>query len=335
MKKILSVLLAVMLTLTLLAGCGNGTAPDDTSAASLPAEKATVRIAGMKGPTTMGLVKLLDDNTNGKAKNNYEFSLKGAADEITPLLTKGELDIAAVPANLASVLYNKTEGGITLLSVNTLGVLYVVERGETVKAPADLKGKTIFATGKGTTPEYSLRYILSENGINPDSDVTIEWMGEATEVVAKAAQVEGAIVMLPQPYVTVAQTKIEDLKIALNLNDEWNKVSNDSMMVTGVVVARTDFVKQNKAAVDAFLKEYKASIEYVNANVAEAATLIEQTGIVEKAAIAQKALPACNIKYLDGADMKKAVGGYLNVLFENNPSSVGGKLPDDNFYYAK
>ena len=333
MKKLLAVLLTLCLALLCFAGCAADKGPVSSTPQS--AEKTTVRIAGMKGPTTMGLASLLDLNEKGETANEYVFSLKGAADEITPLLNKGELDIAAVPANLASVLYNKTEGKIILLAVNTLGVIYITERGETVKSVADLKGKTIFATGKGTTPEYSLRYILSANGLDADEDVSIEWFGEASEVVAKAAQTEGAVAMLPQPYVTVAGTKIADLRVALDLNAEWDKTDTDSMMVTGVVIARTEFLKNNKDAVDAFLKEYEKSIDFANENVAETALLIEKIGIVEKAAIAQKALPYCNLKYLDGKEMKTAVGGYLAVLFENNPAAVGNALPDDAFYYAE
>ena len=333
MKKLLALALSLLLVVAAFAGCG---APkDDVSSAPQQVVSATIRIAGMKGPTTMGLASLLDRNSKGETHNEYVFSLKGAADEITPLLNKGELDIAAVPANLAATLYNKTEGKITLLAVNTLGVIYITERGETVKSVADLKGKTIFATGKGTTPEYSLRYILTKNGLDPDKDVKVEWFGEASEVVAKAAQTAGAVAMLPQPYVTVAGTKIADLRVALDLNAEWNKTETDSMMVTGVVIARTEFLKENKDAVDAFLKEYKASIEFANENVAETATLIEGLGIIEKAAIAEKALPFCNLKFLAGAEMKTAVGGYLKVLYDNNPAAVGNKLPDDAFYYAK
>ena len=333
MKKLLALALSLLLVVAAFAGCGAPKA--DVSSAPQQAASATIRIAGMKGPPTMGLASLLDRNSKGETHNEYVFSLKGAADEITPLLNKGELDIAAVPANLAATLYNKTEGKITLLAVNTLGVIYITERGETVKSVADLKGKTIFATGKGTTPEYSLRYILTKNGLDPDKDVKVEWFGEASEVVAKAAQTAGAVAMLPQPYVTVAGTKIADLRVALDLNAEWNKTETDSMMVTGVVIARTEFLKENKDADDAFLKEYKASIEFANENVAETATLIEGLGIIEKAAIAEKALPFCNLKFLDGAEMKTAVGGYLKVLYDNNPAAVGNKLPDDAFYYAK
>ncbi len=332
MKKLLALFMAVLLVAGVFAGCGNVGTKDDVSSA--PAAPVTIRIGGLTGPTTMGLVKIIDDAEKGTAANKYEFKIAGSADEITPLLTKGELDMAAVPANLASVLYNKTEGKITMLAVNTLGVLYVVEKGDTVKSVADLKGKTIYATGKGSTPEYNLRYILKENGIDPDKDVTIEFKSEPTEVVALLKQNADGIAMLPQPFVTVAGTNVEGLRVALNLNDEWNKLGNGSQMVTGVLVARKAFVEENPAAIEAFLKEYKASIAYTNENPEVAAPLIEKAGIV-KAAVAQKAIPNCNLKFLGGEEMKTAAGGYLKVLFDQNPASVGGKLPEDGFYYAK
>ncbi len=331
MKKLLSLVLCTLLLACAVLGCGE--AADNVSSTPAPTP-VTMRIAGLKGPTSMGLVKVMEDNENGKAANNYEFTVAGSADEITPLLTKGELDIAAVPANLASVLYNKTEGAIQLLAVNTLGVVYITEKGDSINSLADLKGKTIYATGKGSTPEYALRYILSENGIDPERDVTIEWKSEPTEVVALLKNAPTGVAMLPQPYVTVAQTSVEGLRIAVDLNNEWQKLDNGSLFLTGVLVARKSFVEENKAAVNEFLKEYKASTEYVNANVAEAATLVEKVGIV-KAAVAQKAIPYCNITYIDGEDMKTAVAGYLKVLFDLNPASVGGALPEDGFYYEK
>ncbi len=331
MKKVLSLVLCALLLACAVLGC---TAAPDNASSAPASTPVTIRIAGLKGPTSMGLVKVMEDNENGKAANNYEFTVAGSADEITPLLTKGELDIAAVPANLASVLYNKTEGAIQLLAVNTLGVVYITEKGDSINSLADLKGKTIYATGKGSTPEYALRYILTENGIDPDKDVTLEWKSEPTEVVALLQNAETGVAMLPQPYVTVAQTSVEGLRIAIDLNSEWEKLDNGSLFLTGVLVARKAFLEENKAAVNEFLKEYKTSTEYVNANIEEAAALVEKVGIV-KAAVAQKAIPYCNITYIDGAEMKTAVAGYLKVLFDLNPASVGNALPEDGFYYEK
>ena len=348
MKKLLALVLSLALAASALAGCG--TAASSSAAASVPASSAAVsssapaasstpvtpvdmRIAGLKGPTSMGMVKLMQDAEDGTAKNNYTFTIAGSADEITPKLTQGELDIAAVPANLAAVLYNNTKGAVQLLAVNTLGVIYIVEKGDSVQSLADLKGKTIYATGKGSTPEYALKYILSENGIDPDKDVTIEWKTEPTEVVQTLAQADGAIAMLPQPYVTVAQGQVEGLRVAVDLNKAWNDLDNGSLFLTGVLVVRTEFAKEHPEQIDAFLKEYEASTQWVNANVADAAQLVEKYDIV-KAAVAEKAIPACNITYIAGQQMKDATTGYLQVLFDQNPKSVGGQLPDDGFYYG-
>ena len=281
----------------------------------------------------MGMVKLMEDAENGEAANNYTFTIAGSADEVTPKLIQGEFDIAAVPANLASVLYNNTEGAVKLLAVNTLGVIYIVEKGDSVQSLADLKGKTIYATGKGSTPEYALNYILSENGIDPAADVTVEWKTEPTEVVQLLAQSENAVAMLPQPYVTVAQTQVEGLRVAVDLNQAWSELDNGSLFLTGVLVVRADFAEQYPDQLAAFLQEYQASTEWVNANVPEAAQLVEKFDIV-KAAVAEKAIPYCNITYLAGDEMKTAMAGYLQVLFDQNEKSVGDKLPGDDFYYA-
>jgi NitT/TauT family transport system substrate-binding protein len=210
-KKILAILLVLTMSLSLFA-CQKGES-DDT----------VIRIAGLKGPTSIGLVKIMKDSKDGVSANNYEFSVHGSADEVTPKLIKGELDMAAIPANLASNVYNNTDGKIKVLAVNTLGVLYIVGKGELLSVE-DLKGKTIYATGKGSTPEYTLKYILSKNNINPETDVTIEWKSEPTEVVPLLKASDDAIAMLPQPYVTVAQTNVEGLKIMINLNEEWDKI---------------------------------------------------------------------------------------------------------------
>ena len=297
------------------------------------ADPVTIRLGGLRGATSMGMVKLLKDAQQGNSFNAYEFSLSGSADEVTPKLISGELDIAAVPANLASVLYNNTGGKVRLLAINTLGVLYIVETGEAIESLADLMGKTIYATGRGSTPEFTLNYLLRENGLDPDKDLNIEWKTEPAEVVSLMAQRQGIIAMMPQPYVTVAQGTIDNLRIAIDLTYEWDALGNSGMLLTGVLVVRSDFADKYPDQIAVFLEEYEKSTEYVNSNISEASILIEEFDIV-KAAVAEKALPYCNITFYAGADMKTAMQGYLRVLYEQNPQSIGGTLPDDNFYYG-
>ena len=338
MKKLLSLVLALAMMTVMFTACTDNGKTNDTdtdTTSEVVADDTVVRIAGMKGPTSMGLVKLLEDDSKEETKR-YDFSMHATADEISPKLIKGELDMAAVPVNLASVLYNKTEGKIKLVAVNTLGVLYIVEKNSGVTNIADLKGKTIYATGKGSTPEYNLRYILKENGIDPEKDVTIEWKSEATEIVSALKGADSGVAMLPQPYATVASTQVEGLNTAINLTTEWEKLDNGSKLITGVIVARSEFLEAHPTVVEEFLKNYESSINYAAAdtNIEEVSALIEKYDIV-KAAIAKKALPKCNLEFIAGEDMKTAVEGYLNILHTSNPSSVGGKMPADDFYYTK
>ena len=349
MKKILSLLLAFSLALS-LAACGgsassaaSSTVVSEAVSSAAASEKETaaplsatepLRIAGLKGPTTMGLVNLLSMEQAGTAAMDYDLQLYGAADEIVPLLIKGELDMAAIPANLAATLYQKTSGGIQAVAVNTLGVLYVVEQGDTVHSMADLKGRTILSTGKGTTPEYVLRYLLTANGLDPDKDVDIQYYSEATEVTAQMASTQDAIAVLPQPYVTAAQLKDSSLRVVLDLTKEWNKVC-DTQLITGVTVVRTEYAKENPDIVANFLRDYEKSIKAAQTDIAGTAALCEETGVVAKKAIAQKALPQCNIVYRVGDEMKADVNAYLKVLYDASPAAVGGKLPDANFYYTK
>ena len=310
------------------AASSQAAAPEETPA-SPEAAGAALRIAGLKGPTTMGLVNLMSSADGA----NYEFTMYGAADEIVPLLVKGELDAAAVPANLAATLYQKTEGAVEVACVNTLGVLYILENGETIQSVADLKGQTIVTTGKGTTPEYVLRYVLSQNGIDPDADVTIEYCSEATEALSQVQAGMASIAMLPQPFVTSALSQVEGLRVALDMNEEWEAVAG-SQLVTGVLVARKDAVEADPAAFEAFLDGYAASVEAANTDLEGTAALCEQYGIVAKAALAQKALPACNIVFETGDQMKTDLVNYFQVLFDADPASVGGALPADDFYYG-
>ncbi len=306
---------------------------DNSSETSQPQAESpeTVRVTAMKGPTAMGMTKLMSDSEeNGYI---YDFTIAAAADEISPLVIQGNTDIVCAPANLASVLYNKTEGGVQVIAVNTLGVLYICENGNTVTSMADLKGKTIYASGKGASPEFALYYLLRENGIDPDNDVTIEWKSEHSECLAALTSSEGSVALLPQPFVTTAQMKTEGINVVLDLTEEWEKLDNGSACLTGVVMARTEFVEQYPEAIEEFLDKYSASVDYVNSNVSEAAQLVEKYDIVT-AAIAEKAIPKCNIVCITGAEMKEKLSGYLSVLYEQLPTSVGGALPADDFYYG-
>lgn len=311
MKRIISILAALLI------------------AVNLSYAEETLHIAALNGPTGMGMVKLMSDSENGGA---YSFELAASADLVTPGLITGEIDIACVPANLASVLYNRTEGGVRVLAINTLGVMYIVERGETVHSVADLKGRTICSAGKGSTPEYALRFLLQMNGIDPEEDVVIDWKSEHAECLSALMQDSSLVAMLPQPFVTVAGTKSADIRTALDLTAEWDALDTGSSMITGVVIARADVIDKKNDMVERFLGDYAGSVEWVNANTAEAAQLIGAYGIVA-APVAEKALPYCNIVCVTGADMLNMLPGYLEVLYNQNPASVGGRLPGDDFLY--
>lgn len=341
MKKLSALFLTLFMAVSLVTGCSstpNLGSSDQTSSSQTPAaEPVDVNTLALKGPTAMGMVQFMNAADEGTVSdNNYNFSIVAAVDEVAPKLVQGEADIAAVPANLASVLYNNTEGGVQVLAINTLGVLYIVENGDTISSVEDLQGKTIYASGKGATPEYALNYILAENGLA--DKVTIEWKSEHTECLAALTADNNAIAMLPQPFVTTAMAKSENIRVALNLTEEWDKLQADadapSALITGVVIGRTEYIKENPEAVSAFLDHYKDSVDYVNANTQDAAALVEKYDIVP-AAVAEKALPQCNITFMEGSKMKEKLSGYLSVLFAQNPKSVGGALPADEFYYSR
>lgn len=372
MKKTLSYLLAGVMAAMMLGGCGASSsgsssaaettaetaaeteaassetnAPETEAETENPAaetegqgedsaEAVSVRVGSLKGPTSMGLVYLMDMDEKGTASNDYEFTMVTAADELLPQVINGNLDIALVPANVASTLYNKTQGQISVIDINTLGVLYAVSGDSSIKSFSDLKGKTVYMTGKGTTPDYVFRYLLNANGM-ADGDLTLEYKSEAAEVAALLKEQPDAVGILPQPFVTVACTQNENLGIVLDLTKEWDSIQTESgsQLVTGVTVVRNEFLSQHPEAVDSFLTEHAESVAYVNENPAQAAELVVKTGIIEKAPIAEKALPYCNITCITGSEMQAALSGYLEVLFDQDPASVGGALPGDDFYYAE
>lgn len=322
MKRGLIWILAILLLLSALCSC-----------ATKPAEPVTVRLGGLKGPTGMGMVKLLSDAEQEKTENAYEFEMAATADELTPKLLKGELDVLAAPLNLCAILSANSDEAVQLLAINTLGVLSIVENGgEEIGSWEDLRGQTIYATGKGTTPEYALRYLLAQYGLDPDTDITLEWKSEPSEVVAQLAALDYGVAMLPQPFVTAAMAQLPALRVAMDLTEEWDKLENGSRLLTAGLLVRREFAEAHPEAIAVFLKEYAASVDYLNENVAEGAALVEQYDIV-KAAVAEQAIPSCHVVCITGEEMKTAASGYYQVLFDQNPSSIGGAMPGDDFYY--
>lgn len=294
----------------------------------------TLRIGSLKGPTSMGLVELMDQAAKGEAKGSYEFTMVTAADELLGKIVSGDLDVALVPSNMASIIFNKTNHGVNVLNINTLGVLYVVSSDDSIKSIADLKGKTVYLTGKGTTPDYALQYLLKANGMTTD-DVTLEYKSEPTEVAALLKEKPDAIGLLPQPFVSVAMAQNDTLKMVLDLTKEWDAVSGEDggSLVTGVTICRGELFEEHADAIQTFMEEQKASAAFANENVAETAKLVAAAGIIEKAPVAEKAIPYCSITYIDGTDMKNRLYGYLSALYEMDPATVGGELPTKDFFY--
>ena len=317
MKRIVAMITAAVMLFSLAAFAACSKKQDDTE----------IRIAALKGPTGMGMVKLADKQNYP----NYTVSIEASPDALNPRIISSEVDVAAVPVNLASVLYNKLDGDISVLAVSTLCVLYVVEAGSEVNSVADLAGKTVYATGQGATPEYILNYLLDKNGVA--GSVEVNYVGEHAALATMLADGSAEIGMLPEPNVTSTLAGNDNLRIALNLTEEWNKVCSTEL-VQGVVIARKSFVNEHPEAIEQFLREYEKSSAFVNENIDEAAKLIVDAGILGNVEIAKKAIPNCNISFSKGEAMHKAVEGMLTVLFEANPKSIGGKLPDKDFYYG-
>ena len=332
-KSLVSLLLALTLALSLTA-CGTQAntepeQPDDTPA---PAE---VNLYVLSGPTGIGAMNLWAAADAGETQNTYHITMPGANDEVVAAISNGDADIAAVATNLAATLYNKTSGGVTVLAVNTLGVLSLLGNGQEIASIADLAGKTIYAPGQGANPEYILRYVLTGNGLDPDKDVTIQFVGEGSELLTVWQTDPEAVIMAPQPVATSILMQNENAVTLFNMTDEWDKVSGgDSTLMMGCVIVRNEFLQENPGAVALFLQEYAASIEKAQSDVEGTAALCEQYGLIPKAALAKAAIPSCGLTFVTGAEMKSALSGYLQVMFDADPKSVGGAMPGDDFYYG-
>ncbi|MBP3495383.1 MAG: ABC transporter substrate-binding protein [Clostridia bacterium] len=320
MKKILSLILVLLFSLSFIVSCDNS-------------EKADVKVAVLSGTTGFGMAHLMEQNLNGASNNNYNFSVETKPDDVKAQILNNSIDIAAVPTNLASALYNATKGGVKVLAINTLGVLYAVENGNTVKTIKDLEGKTIYCPAQN--PEFVLKHIINKNKINATIDTTFSDPADLRTAIASGElKDENVIAVLPEPMVTIAKSANKSLNVVLDLTEEWGKVENKDL-VQGCVIVRSEFLQSNPDAVEAFLDEYKSSIEYLNENVDDAAKLIVKHGIFAKEAVAKAAIPNCNVTYMDGTQMKDAMSGFLSAMFSVAPKSIGGKLPEDDFYYSK
>ena len=340
MKKIIALLLALAMLLS-FAACAANNEPEQPessqsgSEASEPESEiasepeftgAEVKIGVLKGPTGMGAAWLIDQNEQGLTLNSYDFTVAGAPDELTGRLINGDLDMAALPTNAIATLYNKTEGGIVALGVNALGVLYVLERGDSIGSVADLEGKTILTSGQGSTAEYVLNYILEKNGVSAD----IYWASEHSEAASLALAGEYDVVMLPEPHVTSVTTKDPEFRVALNLTEEWEELGGGVLPMGGIAVRRA-FLDENPEAVAEFVKDYAASVSFTNESPAEAAALIEKYEIAT-AAVAEAAIPRCNMVWLHGEDYAETLENFLGIVYEANAASVGGTMPGEDFY---
>ena len=331
-KSVVSLLLAVALAFT-LAGCGTKEEPAaDDSDELTPAE---VNLYVLSGPTGIGAMNLWAAADAGETANTYHITMPGANDEVVAALSNGQADIAAVATNLAATLYNKTDGGVTVLAVNTLGVLSLLGNGGEAASIADLVGRTIYAPGQGANPEYILRYVLRGNGLDPDRDVTLRFVGEGSELLTVWQTDPEAVILAPQPVATSILMQNENARTLFDMTEEWDKVSGgESTLMMGCVIVRNAFLQEHPDAVTLFLQEYAASIEKAQSDAAGTAALCEQYGLIPKAALAEKALPYCGLTFVTGAEMKAGLSGYLQVIFDADPRSVGGAMPDDGFYYG-
>ena len=334
-RAIVSLLLALTLALSLTACGGQANSAPEQPETQEELTAAEINLYVLSGPTGIGAMNLWAAADAGETKNTYHITMPGANDEVVAALSKGDADIAAVATNLAATLYNKTEGGVTVLAVNTLGVLSLLSNGQEAATVSELKGKTIYAPGQGANPEYILRYVLTGNGLDPDKDMTLRFVGEGSELLTVWQSDPEAVILAPQPVATSILMQNENARTLFDMTEEWDKIAGgDSTLMMGCVIVRNEFLQANPGAVELFLQEYAASIEKAQSDVEGAAALCEQYGLIPKAALAQKAIPSCGLTFVTGAEMKTGLSGYLQVMFDANPKSVGGALPGDNFYYG-
>ena len=336
MKKTTAIILSLILLISVFTGCTKKEAEKLSSDinSDIQAVKTLVKVAGLKGPTGIGMVNMMEKSDEEKLLNRYEFTLVAAPDEIVGKVSSGQIDIAAVPTNLAATLYEKTNKGVQMLALNTMGMMYILQKDASITKVSDLKGKTVTLHGKGSTPEFVLRHILTKNNLDPDKDVTIKFLDEHSEVATQALAGQADIVLVPEPFVTQITTQNAAFSPVIDLSKEWENLDAGDFSM-GCIIARSEFVSQHKSAVDTFLNEYKTSVEAATSDVEKTAALCEKYGVIAKAEVAKKAIPNCKIVFIDGDEMITKTKPYYQILFDADPKSVGGAIPDDAFYYKK
>lgn len=343
MKKVLLFILSVLLVVS-IAGCAKKQPKEEVEVKEKEVvndeEKTEIvdldlNVAGLKGPTSMGMIKLFEDYTNPSEGLNINYTVESAPDLLVGKLIKGELDIATVPTNLASIIYNKTKGKYKLVNINTLNVMYIMTDGAEINSIKDLKDETLYISGKGATPDFVTRYLIEKNGLIIGEDINVDFSLDHSSLAQAINSGEVKFGVLPQPFVTTLMMKNSDVKIGVDLQKEWEAVEDDSLLALGGLLVKTELIENHPEIVNNFLDEYKKSVEYVNSNPKGASILIEKFGILPKAKMAEMAIPKCNIVYKDAKDIQNELNEYYKILFDFNPKSVGGKLPDDEFYYKK
>jgi NitT/TauT family transport system substrate-binding protein len=333
-KKVLFMSM-ILGTLVMLSACRTNTDSAGEEMKGRNLEKTTLRVAALMGPTGMGMVELMDKAEKGEGMNHYDFTIMASPDDLVGKIIRGEVDVAAVPSNLASVLYNRTDGAVQIAGVNTLGVLYLLENGDAIKSIEDLRGKTVAVSGKGATPEYVLNYLLQENGLIPDVDVILDYKLQHGDLAAAMVAGDVDIALLPEPHVTTVLMRNEKVRIALDVTEEWQKITQGSSLPMGAIIVQRDFVSQNKEAFDSFLEEVQQSVAFVNNEREQASEWIVKYNILPNENIALKSIPGSNIVWIEAKEAKESLEQFYQILVGFAPNSVGGQLADEGFYYER
>ena len=300
-----------------------------------PYKDGKIHIAAMNGPTLMGLGHLYNAE-NGKADSKYTFTKEGTPDAVVAGLANKTFDAACLPANTAAIVFNTDSIDIQVAAISMLGVLYVVQKAGTpvIANLADLSGQTVYLTSQGSTPDVAFRYLLAQNNIN---NVKLEFETEGSIIAAgiKTANSKYDYALLPQPAATVASSGPGAATEAIHLSGEWKKFHPESDIITAVLVVRTAYIKNNRAAFEKFLEDYRKSVEFVTdaRNLDISAGYVVDMGIVPALPLAKAALLKCGITFIRAEEMRTSLSQFYQVLYDQNPRSIGGKIPSQKFYY--